>query len=292
MKKLLRIIIIVSILVIQLLPLKLDAASYQDVTVVANPSGSGGITAFTITYINDNQLDMEWTTWGDVANVMIRADFGRYPSDIPDEDTTPSDGYLVYYGSGSSTSDTSVMLGDNLVNPYYKVWAQKADGKWHLSPASDFEENTTMYLLAFIVLALGLTIGTFVLKTGRRILAFASAGAWIVLSAFSYVRSEQAWDVYYALFMFAAIMTFAMALVPAVLREKKEIEITAEEADEQRNMKLFNKDEQMLYQDMLRDKRERQKDELLFGRRKKRTNVPRLSKASMARLSGTTKSAN
>ena len=133
------------------------AGTVSEGAIFAPPLFSAGITGFTITYISDTQLDLDWNNGSAVSQVMVRAKYGEYPADIPDEDTAPSDGYQVYYGAGTSASDTSMDFDENPGKLYYRAWAQKADGKWFVTPVEDAEESRAMFFLALVILAGGLT---------------------------------------------------------------------------------------------------------------------------------------
>lgn len=119
-----------------------------------------------------------------------------------------------------------------------------------------------MTLIAFVMLALGFTIATFILQSGRTILAFASAGGWIVLAVYSYTRSTATWDIYYALFWLGCGLAFALVLVPAVLREKKEKDISVEDVDEYGDKELLA--------DIEASERDKKRLDKLFGTRRAR----------------------
>lgn len=119
-----------------------------------------------------------------------------------------------------------------------------------------------VFFLALILLALGLTISTFALKSGRTILAFASAGAWVILGVYSYTQSTATWDIYYALFWLSMGMVLVCVLVPAVLREKKEEDISADDIDE-----YGDKD---LMADMETNRKDKERFDKLSGSRKQR----------------------
>ena len=93
MKKILAILVV---LMLSLLPVGVMAAT---ITVTNQPVFTAGIYTFTVTYISDTEMDLAWTIGTGVDKVMVRAKYGSYPADIPDEYTSPSDGYLVYYGT-------------------------------------------------------------------------------------------------------------------------------------------------------------------------------------------------
>ena len=209
-----------------LMPVGALAATSQEVTVTATPDY--GILTFAIDYISETQMDLSWTTPPDVVNVMVRAKYGSDLAEIPDEDTAPNDGYLVYEGAGASVSDTSMDFDQNTGPLYYKLWGQKADGTWYVGSKSVWEESAIVILGAFMILALGLFIATFALKSGRRILAFSSAGAWMLLGVYSYTRFVDLWDIYYSLFWLSMGLVLVCVLIPVILREKTEGDLSPE----------------------------------------------------------------
>lgn len=176
-KKLVRILAIIVIVLTQATPVL--GAEIAQVNITAIPMITGGIFNFVITYVSDQRLDITWSTSADVSNTMIRGKYGSYPDDIPDEDTTPSDGYLVYYGNGHSASDTSVDFDENAGTLYYKAWAQRADGTWYINTSSGEQESAIMTLIAIILIASVLTFLSF--KYPNYAMAIISAGAWAVI---------------------------------------------------------------------------------------------------------------
>jgi hypothetical protein len=150
LKRCLRILAIVGILLLNSVPVL--AVTSVDVTITATPGGAGIVT-FIATYISETQIDLDWTVTGDVDKVMVRAKYGSVPDDIPDEDTAPTDGYLVYYDTGLSSSDTSMDFDLNPGPLHYKAYAQKADGKWYTVSRTDWKESQIMTLIFFAVLA-------------------------------------------------------------------------------------------------------------------------------------------
>lgn len=268
MIKLLYVIFAIFLAVISVLGV--NSATYQEVSVTATPKFTDGITNFTVTYVNETQIDLSWGFSGDAVNIMIRAKYGEYPDDIPDEDTAPTDGYLVYYGSGTSCSDTSVNFDENVSTLFYKAWGQKASGKWYTDTSTGEQESEMLLLGILAGLALIPLIASFALKSGRKILCWVSAGGWILLSAYSYTRYETLWDVYYSLFLFAGIMVMACAFLPLIFKEKKEDDLSVDE------LEGFSKDEKMLYKELQAEDAERKKFDKLFPRRPRRKKAVRV----------------
>jgi len=221
--KWLKLLILLAFLLI-LIPAPVEAAS-ADVVITAQGYVVGVPGGFTITYISDYEVGISWTKGEGAENTLVRAAIGRMPENR-------NDGYEVYYGTGTTATDW-VNMETLSVPIYYKSWSQTAGGAWEEGGSDTRQvEGVSMILIAFIALALGLTIATFALKSGRAILAFAGAGAWMLLGVYSYTRFTTLWDIYYALFWLSMGMVFACVLVPAILREKKEEDISVEDIDE------------------------------------------------------------
>lgn len=160
------------------------AVSSVDIGITATPSLTTGIINFTITYVSDTQLDLDWGFSGDAVNIMIRAQYGAYPDDIPNEDTAPTDGYLVYYGGDTSASDTSMNFDESPGVLYYKAWGQKADGKWYVNTSTDSEESRQMTLIALFIFSGILTFiavrsSYWILKVLAGLVWFAIDSYWV-----------------------------------------------------------------------------------------------------------------
>ena len=172
-KHILLIVYIVAMLVVGMPQLAL--AESIEITVVAKPHIGGGISDFVITYVSETQLDISWSFVGDAVNIMIRGEYGGYPEDR-------DDGYLVYYGSGVTTSDTSMDFDENPGPLYYRAWGQKADETWYEDYQGGYEESEIMTMLGLIVLALGSSwVG---LKSSYWILKLLAGGTWGILAVY------------------------------------------------------------------------------------------------------------
>lgn len=181
-----KVVAVIISLFLALSPMIALADTTAVVTVYGVPSFSGGINGFTITYVSDTRLDLNWGLGVDAAHIMIRAKYGSYPADIPNENTTPSDGYLVYYGSGTSVSDTSMNFDENAGLLYYKAWAQKPDGTWYVNTSTGKKESETMALIA--LLALGLGVSWFAIAKREIVIGLIASVIW--LAVLIYTRSN------------------------------------------------------------------------------------------------------
>jgi hypothetical protein len=170
-------VIILAAVSIVLFPVTALAAITQDVTITATPGY--GIVSFTIDYISDTQMDLSWTVSGDVTKVMVRAKYGEDLDEIPDEDTAPTDGYLVYYDTGNSVSDTSLNFDENPGPLFYKIWGQKEDGKWYTGGLSAWEESAVMTLLGMLAFAGILSFLAF--RSSFKPMRFVAGFSWVAV---------------------------------------------------------------------------------------------------------------
>jgi len=218
-KKWLRVLIaVVYVVAVLAIPLTALASEVADITITATPIFTAGIINFQVTYINDQRLDFSWGYGIGATKIMIRAKYGDYPSDIPDESTTPTDGYEVYYGNGVTASDTSVDFDQSPGPIYIKAWGQKADGTWYTTADTGQEEGMGMTLLALSILALGLTAAMFATK--NMMLGFPCVIFWGVMGGYSYTRSSTTWDWQYLLFFAAMGMAIFSAIAMYALRKR------------------------------------------------------------------------
>jgi hypothetical protein len=157
------------------------AAEVDNVLITATPMVTGGITDFTVIYTSDYQLDFTWGYIPPAVNIMIRAKYGSYPDDIPNSLTAPSDGYLIYYGSGTSANDTSVNFEENTGTLYIRAWAQRASGVWYTTPEEASQEGIPM---TFIFLAIVAGVLSYLsIKGSNIVLSIVAAGFWFATMA-------------------------------------------------------------------------------------------------------------
>lgn len=159
------------------MPVVALAAIEQEVEVTASPAY--GIISFSIDYISDTQMDLSWTVAADVTNVMVRAKYGEDLDEIPNEDTDPSDGYLVYEGAGSSVSDTSLDFDQNPGPLYFKIWGQKVDNKWYTGSKYVWEESAVMTFLGILLFAFILSYLAF--RSSFKPMRFVAGFAWVAV---------------------------------------------------------------------------------------------------------------
>ena len=178
LKRILFIILIATVGLLNAVPVL--AATTAIVSILGIPAYSGGILSFNVIYTSDTQMNLNWTVGGGVANVMVRAKYGSYPSNPPNTSTAPSDGYLVYYGSDLSAIDTSMDMNQNAGTLYYSAWAQHADGSWYVVASTKSEESKEMILLSFIGLFIGLLVVNVMARNSFTPIKLMAALAWVI----------------------------------------------------------------------------------------------------------------
>jgi hypothetical protein len=206
LKAIIGVVLIIGLLFRPTIAFGLDKAH---VFINFTPLWSSGIYDFKITYVNEQQMDLTWQTGIDISNTMVRAKYGKYPGNIADENETPTDGYLVYYGGGHAASDTSMDFDNNPGALFYRAWAEESDGTWVVDAAGGSKESQIMITIAFAMIACGFSIAGFWLK--RTALLIGGVMVWFVFGAWAYNQSISTWDVYYGLFW--ACMAIALALL-------------------------------------------------------------------------------
>jgi len=184
MPKVKKLFIIIGVALIGLLnAVPVMAATTAVVSVLGVPQFGAGIFTFNVIYTSDTRMDLNWTVSASTANVMVRAKYGQYPVNPPDINTAPSDGYLVYYGSGLSAVDTSMDMNQNAGTLYYTAWAQNIDGTWNLVPSKSAKESREVVLVALIMLG---AIGSiFAIYKRQLLFAVGASVVWFLLIAYT-----------------------------------------------------------------------------------------------------------
>ncbi len=143
-------IVLVIIFMLGVLANIVSGATSTNITITFTPLTSEGINSFLITYVSDTDILLSWTLGASVDKIMVRAKYGEYPANIPDINTAPTDGYLVYYGNGTEVHDTSMNFDENAGVLYYRAWAQQADGTWNMNTSSGSKESKEVVLIALL----------------------------------------------------------------------------------------------------------------------------------------------
>lgn len=169
--------IVPLLLTILLVPTTVLADTSAEVTITAVGYIVGAPSGLTLTYVSDYEVGISWTKGEGAENTMIRACVGRTPG-------SRTDGYLVYYGTGTSASDTGVSLDETATPVYYRAWSESAGGLWEEEGISSFLEGVGVTILAISIIVLGLTIAAFVFKNAPLLLA--GSMGWLVFAFLMY----------------------------------------------------------------------------------------------------------
>lgn len=224
------------IVVVLLAPTPALADTSDDITVtvvgyLVAPAPSG----LTLTYINDYEVGISWVkgsaavpepvgTNSTIVNTMIRVKWGAAPA-------SRSDGYLVYYGDGTSYNDTNIDLTSLTLISWYRAWTETVfydvDGDiissiWDESGITG-EANFMSLSWVFMILALlaiALTVAMFF--TRQAMLGFPCGIFWAILGGFSYIQSTATWDILYMVFFASFGMAIFTIFAAFALRTKKE----------------------------------------------------------------------
>jgi hypothetical protein len=245
LKQILRILIVIGLLLLN--TISVLASDSVTITVSLVPLYTGGISNFLITYVNEQQMDLNWGFSGDAVNIMIRSKYSDYPLDIPNQNTAPSDGNLVYYGNATNFSDTSMNFDDNPGTLFYSAWGQRADGTWHTIKLSGSEESAVVLLIAILTACVGLTVGGFALR--RPAIAFLGAGFWLANIVYCFVKTASMWDAYYVIGFISIAGVIVCVLDGAmILTHKEEKE---EEGDDglDPDVRELMKDRELMYRE-------------------------------------------
>ena len=197
------------------MPSPISAGTSANITITATGIVVAAPGGFTLTYISDYEVGIDWIKADGAVNTMVRAAVGRYPTSI-------TDGYLVYYGPAETASDTGVSLDETPAAVYYRAWSENADGVFSPVWAEGTMEGAGMMLLFLGLMALVPTVAAYVLK--RTFLAVIGTLFWIIMGVYAYTRMVVEGDVYWAIFFGSVFMGFMCVLEPFFTREKKEVE--------------------------------------------------------------------
>jgi len=201
-------------LLLLLIPMPLLAGSTETVTITAVGFVVGSPTGLTLTYISDYEVGISWTMGEYANNTMVRAAYGRVPESI-------TDGYLVYYGNGTSYNDTAVNFEETASQIYYRAWSQTADGVWETEGISDWIEGVGMTFIGMIVLCAFLIVAGFWRKS--QAILWVAAVAWIGFTFWQRTLTPAwgTWDLHEIMFYVGFLMTI-ICIVEAVMIHREE----------------------------------------------------------------------
>ncbi len=219
---------LVVLLLLSLWTGTVQAATSINVTVTATGWICGACDGLTFTYISDTQIDISWTKGAGANNTMIRAAYGRYPSSM-------TDGYLVYQGTGVSTSDTGVNLEETIQDIYYRGWSQNAGGVWAPLTCEAVFEEVALIQSTLLVLCFALTVVLFIKRW--RLFGIIVALMWFLNALYQWDKASGT-DWHWGLMMLSWVLSFSCLFSPWFLREKQsETEELSEEEEYRREQK-------------------------------------------------------
>jgi len=167
-------------------------ADTADVTVTAQGYICAEPGNFTLTYVSDYEIGISWKKGEDAVNTMVRAAFGRLPEDR-------TDGYQVYYGDGTSCTDTALSLATPEI-VYYKAWSQNADGQWsELFASADTEGFMSASFLFIGLIGLAGMLTYFAWRRRHVLICMAASVSWLALGTWLFfgdvtnLQLEETW---------------------------------------------------------------------------------------------------
>jgi len=180
--------------------------AYANITITVAGWACDYPGAFTVTYISDTEVELSWVAGLAANNTMVRAAYGRIPA-------SRTDGYLVYYGSNTTATDTALNLDDTASTIYYRAWSESATGIWEDVGATGFMEGPAMKLIAFVIICLGMMV--FAWHTRKTSMLFMSVGCWAAWTAYNFGLSDGTFD-YYRMFAWVGIGLIVLCLLQAI----------------------------------------------------------------------------
>ncbi len=210
-----------ALLVVLLIPTSAFADTSQEVTVTATGYVVGAPSGLTLTYISDYEVGISWTKGADAENTMIRGAVGRVPE-------SRTDGYQVYYGDGTNTSDTGVSLDETAAPVYYIAFSQNAAGVWEELGVSDSLEGFGVTTLAIMLGVLAFTF--FAIWKKEAVFYMLGVIGWLFMTFYLVNRDYPEENAYlpYAIAGFCLSVTLVMAI--------QIVRILITQRDEQRNL--------------------------------------------------------
>jgi len=155
-----------------------DTSAGVVITVSGNISSVLGLPSnFTVTYISDCEIQLSWVKGIGATNTMIRAQEGSSPVDR-------TDGRIVYYGNGTSVTDTWCTY-DTVAPVYYGAWSQ-GNGTWGGTSSSNNVIGGREVTLLGLVVFCGI-LSWVSLKSNFFLLKLLAGMAWFAL--FLYIKS-------------------------------------------------------------------------------------------------------
>jgi hypothetical protein len=211
------------------IPWPAEAAVNIGITAQGNQPGAlpGAPTDFDAVLASNYQVDITWVKGINATHTLIRGKIGEYPADR-------TDGYEVYFGTGTSVTDwVDLTATDEPV--YYRAWAWNITG-YSNTYAQDFVEGGGVGMADALILIpiLGLLGGLTVIGDRNRnwlVIIIAVLG-WFLMAGWSMTTSDETWDAYWIIAILSVMIALVTAVWPLVNRPHelpKEDELTEED---------------------------------------------------------------
>ena len=198
------------------------ADTSADVTITASGYVCGAPGGFTITYVTDYEVQLDWTVGADAVNTMVRAAYGHFPTDI-------TDGYQVYYGNGTTCNDDATSLAaPDIV--YYRAWSQNAAGLWNEVTYAEDDTGDIMSVSFLFVgwLCLAIFLTWFSSRRPEILvrlvagLTWMALGFWTLLGGITNIDMLNSWNqILVWVFFVMAVVPFLFQMNTEIKKEKK-----------------------------------------------------------------------
>lgn len=251
--------LLVLVLLSLLFPQTASAASEASVVITITPElGNQTITDFQITVVTPYEILLTWIPAVEGNGTYIIAAYGREP-------TSPEDGFIVYDGTGNSTTHwiNTEFIG---VDIFYHVYTRLSPGEYsyfYAAGSVQGGENVSIMGMGLIgiipigIMALSMAWFRVTGKDGWPLM-LAAGLAWLALGAFAFSASAEAWDIYQivgslsiAMLLLCTVLTFEGVRQPPITTivvkpPTKSYGERYEEFSKSRGLKTRKKEEELL----------------------------------------------
>lgn len=180
------------------------AATSAEVIVTATGFICDAPTSFTVTRISDTEVQLDWTKGEAAENTMVRAKYGEYPE-------SETDGYEVYYGDGTTATDTTMDLDETGGKLYYRAWSETGD-VYSDDYAEGWTQGVGVTLIGIVILTLGL-LGLSIHYRNRALMMLAgSAGLALAIYGFTSMSSSGG-DAFWVIGIIGAVLTMVVVFM-------------------------------------------------------------------------------
>lgn len=167
-------------------------------------------TSLVLTYINTDTVEVEWVKGLYAYWSMVRAAVGRIPEDR-------EDGYLVYYGTASTVTDTGHGINLDEDTVYYRVWSQNVWEVWENTGIYDSIGGIMAILFALLLIPIVFTV-CFLWKREMwlgiiGVVAWFCVGIYYMTELSSAANLTQISDIWMAMGWICMMATIALGLV-------------------------------------------------------------------------------